>query len=193
MKRGKQIVLFLLVLILCGGYAFWASDLHLSPKGAMEAEERGLRYGPSEEILLTYEKENGGQVLVGRWEKGLSVVCAEPKWGMFWKSANLSNGNMHCLTMEEPVEAFLTEENYIVGLSELPEVKEVTCRLYVYDEGERESVFVKELTMEAAENGFFYGETSLPVTSSSEYGYTIGYVEAKGQSGETIFIKNVDV
>lgn len=193
MKRGKQIVLFLLILILCSGYAFWASDLHLSPKGAMEAEERGLRYGPSNEILLTYEKENGSQVLVGRWEKGLSVVCAEPKWGIFWKSVNLSNGNMHCLPMEEPVEAFLTEENYIVGLSTLPEVKEVTCRLYVYDEGKRESVFVKELTMEAAENGFFYGETSLPVTSSTEYGYTIGYVEAKGQLGETIFIKNVDV
>lgn len=193
MKRGKQIVLFLLILILCGGYAFWASDLHLSPKTAMEAEERGLRYGPSEGLLLTYEKENGDHVYVGRWEKGLSVVCVEPKWGMFWKSTNLTNGYMHCLLMEEPVEAFLTEENYIVGLSELPEVKEVTCKLYVYDEGERRSVFVKELTMEVAENGFFYGETFLPVKASTEYGYTIAYLEARNRTGETVYMRDENV
>uniref|UniRef100_UPI0037357284 hypothetical protein n=1 Tax=Anaerotignum sp. TaxID=2039241 RepID=UPI0037357284 len=114
MKRGKQIFLFLLILILCGGYAFWRSGLHLSPKAAMEAEEQGLRYGPSNEILLTYEKENGNQVLVGRWEKGLSMVCVEPKWGRFWKSTALTNGYMHCLPMKEPVEACLAEENYIV-------------------------------------------------------------------------------
>lgn len=81
MKCGKQIVIFLLVLLLCGGYVFWRSGLHLSPEAAMAAEEQGLRYGPSNEILLTYEKENGSQVLVGRWEKGLSVVGVEPKWG----------------------------------------------------------------------------------------------------------------
>lgn len=67
MKRGKQIVIFLLVLLLCGGYAFWRSGLHLSPEAAMAAEEQGLRYGPSNEILLTYEKENGSQVL---WDVG---------------------------------------------------------------------------------------------------------------------------
>ncbi len=58
MKRGKQIFIFLLILLLCGGYAFWRSGLHLSPEAAMAAEERGLLYGPSDEILLTYEKEN---------------------------------------------------------------------------------------------------------------------------------------
>ena len=70
MKRGKQIVIFLLVLLLCGGYAFWRSGLHLSPEAAMAAEEQGLRYGPSNEILLTYEKENGSQVLVDVGKKG---------------------------------------------------------------------------------------------------------------------------
>lgn len=193
MKRGKQIVIFLLVLLFCGGYAFWRSGLHLSPEAAMAAEEQGLRYGPSDKILLTYEKENGSQVLVGRWEKGLSVVGVEPKWGIFWKSTDLINGNMHCLLMEEPVEAFLTEENYIVGLCELPEATEVTCKLYVYDEVEKASVFVKELTMEIGEDGFFYGETSLPVEASTEYGYTVEHVKAKGKSGETIFIKGADV
>ena len=53
MKRGKQIFIFLLILLLCGGYAFWRSGLHLSPEAAMAAEERGLLYGPSDEILLT--------------------------------------------------------------------------------------------------------------------------------------------
>lgn len=190
MKRVKQIFLFLLILLLCSGYAFWKSDLHLSPEAAMAAEEWGLRYGPSEEILLTYEKENGDHVYVGRWEKGLSVVCLEPKWGIFWKSANLTNGYMHCLPTEKPVEAFLSEENYIVGLSGLPEAAEVICKLYSYDESRRETVFVREVTMEVSENGFFYGETALPET---EYGYNIAYVEARNRTGETVYIRDENV
>ena len=101
MKRGKQIFIFLLILLLCGGYAFWRSGLHLSPEAAMAAEERGMLYGPSDEILLTYEKENGDFVYVGRWEKGLSAVCVEPKWGRFWRTADLESGFSRCLPIME--------------------------------------------------------------------------------------------
>lgn len=81
MKRGKQIFIFLLILLLCGGYAFWRSGLHLSPEAAMAAEERGLLYGPSDEILLTYEKENGDFVYVGRWEKRAFCGLCRAKMG----------------------------------------------------------------------------------------------------------------
>ena len=47
--------------------------------------------------------------------------------------------------------------------------------------------------MEIGQDGFFYGETSLLVEASTEYGYTVEHVEAKGKSGETIFIKGADV
>lgn len=186
MKRGKQIVIFLLVLILCGGYAFWRSGLHLSPEAAMHAEEQGLRYGPSDEILLTYEKENGDFVYVGRWEKGLSVVGVEPVWGIFWKAADLQSGFSRCLPITEDMEAFLIDEGYIVGLSKLPEVKKVTCYLNTYHEELREDIFVQEVTMEVAENGFFFSKVRVLENENWDT-YRIGYLEGSTASGEVVF------
>ena len=186
MKRGKQIAIFLLVLLLCGGYAFWRSGLHFSPETAMAAEERGLRYGPSDEILLTYEKENGDFVYVGRWENGLSVVGVEPAWGSFWKTADLESGFSRCLPITEDVGAFLIDEGYIVGLSKLSEVKKVTCYLNIYDEELHEDIFVQEVTMEVAENGFFFDEVSIPENENWD-AYRIGYLEGSTAAGEVVF------
>lgn len=186
MKRVKQIFIFLLILSLCGGYAFWRSGLHLSPEAAMHAEERGLRYGPSEEILLTYEKENGSQVLVGRWEKGLSVVCVEPQWGRFWKVERGQDVHTSCLPLGQDVEAFLLDENRIVGLSLLPEVTEVTCYLNVRREEVHKNMFAQEITIDVAENGFFHQKVELPEGEDWGY-YSIGYLEGRTESGEVVF------
>lgn len=186
MKRGKQIFLFLVILFLCGGYAFWRSGLHLSPKAAMEAEERGLRYGPSEEILLTFEKEDGGWIYVGQWEKGLSVICLEEKWGFFWKTASTEEIYSRCLPIEEPVEAFFIGENRIVGFSNLPEVKNVLCYLNGYNEKIHEDIFLKEVAMDTAENGFFSAEIELPESVNWEDVH-IGYLEARTEHGDIVF------
>ena len=53
MKRIRQCILFLLVLILCGGLWVRSNRLYFSPEAAFHGVERGLRYGPSEEILLS--------------------------------------------------------------------------------------------------------------------------------------------
>lgn len=65
MKRIKQCVVFLLVLILCGGLWVMSNRLYFSPEAAFHGAERGLRYGPSEEILLTYPRGDGSQIYVG--------------------------------------------------------------------------------------------------------------------------------
>ena len=186
MKRGKQIFIFLLILLLCGGYAFWRSGLHLSPEAAMAAEERGLLYGPSDDILLTYEKENGDFVYVGRWEKGLSAVCVEPKWGRFWRTADLESGFSRCLPITENMGAFLIDRSYIVGLSCLPEVTEVTCYLNVWSQQVHEDLFLQEITMEVAENGFFFGEVNISENEIWD-GCTIGYLEGRNAAGEVVF------
>lgn len=84
MKRIKQCVVFLLVLILCGGLWVRSNRLYFSPEAAFHGAERGLRYGPSEEILLTYPRGDGSQIYVGKWNNGLSVIPVEPYLGLFW-------------------------------------------------------------------------------------------------------------
>lgn len=186
MKRGKQIILFLLLLFLCGGYAFWRSGLHLSPKAAMEAEERGLRYGPSAEILLTYEKEDGKWIYVGQWEKGLSVICLEREWGFFWKAASTEEIYTRCLPMEEPIEALFIGESRIVGISNLPEVENVLCYLNGYNEKLHENIFLQEIVMDTAENGFFSAEVELPESVNWE-DVQIGYLEGRTENGDVVF------
>ena len=85
MKRIKQCVVFLLVLILCGGLWVMSNRLYFSPEAAFHGAERGLRYGPSEEILLTYPRGDGSQIYVGKWNNGLSVIPVEPYLGLFWR------------------------------------------------------------------------------------------------------------
>lgn len=66
MKRIRQCILFLLVLILCGGLWVRSNRLYFSPEAAFHGVERGLRYGPSEEILLTYPREEWQSDLCGK-------------------------------------------------------------------------------------------------------------------------------
>ena len=42
------------------------THLYFSPEAAFHGVERGLRYGPSEEILLTYLRGDGSQIYVGK-------------------------------------------------------------------------------------------------------------------------------
>lgn len=185
MKQIRQMILFLVLIALCGGYAFWKSGLYFSPEGAMHAQERGLRYGPSKEILLVYEKENGHSVYVGRLERGLSVVCVEPKGDMLWKTSELKSGYGHCLAMGEGVEAYPIDESRIVGLSSLPEVTEVTCYLNVWSRQFHEYLFLQEVAMDVANDGFFYGKVKVP---EEEWEYcSINYLEGRTAAGEVVF------
>ena len=135
MKRIRQCMLFLLVLVLCGGLWIRSNRLYFSPEAAFHGAERGLRYGPSEEILLTYPSGDGSQIYVGKWNNGLSVIPVEQYLRLFWRmSTGVSVEGYH--TLYGDVDAMLTEENMLVGLSLLPEVTEVTCLFYsMEDEG----------------------------------------------------------
>ena len=154
MKRIKQCVVFLLVLILCGGLWVRSNRLYFSPEAAFHGAERGLRYGPSEEILLTYPRGDGSQIYVGKWNNGLSVIPVEPYLGLFWRmSTDVDVEGYH--SMYGDVDARLTKESVLVGLSLLPEVTEVTCLFYSMEDEVEDLKPVEEITLPVAENGFF--------------------------------------
>lgn len=189
MKRIRQCILFLLVLVLCGGLWVRSNRLYFSPEAAFHGAERGLRYGPSEEILLTYPRGDGSQIYVGKWNNGLSVIPVEQYLGLFWRMSNGVSVEGY-RTLYGDVDALLTEENMLVGLSLLPEVTEVTCLFYSMADEVEDLKPVKEITLPVAENGFFHEKMDFPQANPGMF--YVGYVEGRTETGEVVYRNGQD-
>lgn len=189
MKRIRQCILFLLVLVLCGGLWVRSNRLYFSPEAAFHGAERGLRYGPSEEILLTYPRGDGSQIYVGKWNNGLSVIPVEQYLGLFWRMSNGVSVEGYS-TLYGDVDAMLTEENMLVGLSLLPEVTEVTCLFYSMADEVEDLKPVKEITLPVAENGFFHEKMDFPQANPGMF--YVGYVEGRTETGEVVYRNGQD-
>lgn len=189
MKRIRQCILFLLVLVLCGGLWVRSNRLYFSPEAAFHGAERGLRYGPSEEILLTYPRGDGSQIYVGKWNNGLSVIPVEQYLGLFWRMSNGVSVEGYS-TLYGDVDAMLTEENMLVGLSLLPEVTEVTCLFYSMADEVEDLKSVKEITLPVAENGFFHEKMDFPQANPGMF--YVGYVEGRTETGEVVYRNGQD-
>lgn len=189
MKRIRQCILFLLVLVLCGGLWVRSNRLYFSPEAAFHGAERGLRYGPSEEILLTYPRGDGSQIYVGKWNNGLSVIPVEQYLGLFWRMSNGVSVEGY-RTLYGDVDAMLTEENMLVGLSLLPEATEVTCLFYSMADEVEDLKPVKEITLPVAENGFFHEKMDFPQANPGMF--YVGYVEGRTETGEVVYRNGQD-
>ncbi|MEI3524109.1 MAG: hypothetical protein V8Q36_08340, partial [Anaerotignum sp.] len=85
------------------------------------------------------------------------MIPVEPYLGMFWRMpAEVSVEKYRSLYGD--VDAMLTKENVLVGLSLLPEVTDVTCLFYSMADEVEDLKPVKEITLPVAENGFFHGK-----------------------------------
>ncbi len=189
MKRIRQCMLFLLVLVLCGGLWVRSNRLYFSPEAAFHGAERGLRYGPSEEILLTYPRGDGSQIYVGKWNNGLSVIPVEQYLGLFWRmSTGVSVEGYR--TLYGDVDAMLTEENMLVGLSLLPEVTEVTCLFYSMEDEVEDLKPVEEISLPVAENGFFHEKMDFPQEKADMF--YVGYIEGRTETGEVVYRNGQD-
>lgn len=189
MKRIRQCMLFLLVLVLCGGLWIRSNRLYFSPEAAFHGAERGLRYGPSEEILLTYPRGDGSQIYVGKWNNGLSVIPVEQYLGLFWRmSTGVSVEGYR--TLYGDVDAMLTEENMLVGLSLLPEVTEVTCLFYSMEDEVEDLKPVEEISLPVEENGFFHEKMDFPQEKADMF--YVGYIEGRTETGEVVYRNGQD-
>lgn len=189
MKRIRQCMLFLLVLVLCGGLWIRSNRLYFSPEAAFHGAERGLCYGPSEEILLTYPRGDGSQIYVGKWNNGLSVIPVEQYLGLFWRmSTGVSVEGYR--TLYGDVDAMLTKESVLVGLSLLPEVTEVNCLFYSMEDEVEDLKPVEEISLPVAENGFFHEKMDFPQEKSDMF--YVGYVEGRTETGEVVYRNGQD-
>lgn len=123
-KRKWQTMLYIFLIILLSGFYIHMHELYFSPEDVFYACERGLRSGPSEEIVLKYEQEDGDIMIVGRQETGIFAVPVEKTHFFLWRMQGGGiDGEYFC---GNEVDGYLNHDGKVLGLSRNPEITEVS-------------------------------------------------------------------
>ena len=176
MKRKKQCLCYLFLIVALSFLYIQMNRLYFSPEAVFYACERGLRSGPSEEILLQCDIADGGVMLVGRQKEGLFVVPAEKDHIFFWR---MKGGTVDgAFPVEDgAVKGYIMREGTFVGLSRCPEVTEIS---FVAEDIETD--IFRKFDCVVGENGFLMCETEMNGWDS-----TVVYLEGRNAAGEIFF------
>ena len=113
-KRKWQTVLHIFLIFLLSYFYILMNQLYFSPEDAFYACERGLHSGPSEEIILQHELDDGSLMVVGRQEKGLFVVPVEKTHFFLWRmKSGWIDGFLKC---DKPLNGYQTYDGNYLGL-----------------------------------------------------------------------------
>lgn len=113
-KRKWQTGLYLILIFVLTAFYIHVNHLYFSPEDVFYACERGLRSGPSKEIILEFDREGGAKVLAGRQEKGLFVVPVEKTHFFLWRMA--SGGVDGFFECDKPLNGYQTYDGHYLGL-----------------------------------------------------------------------------
>ncbi len=181
-KRKRQIVLYLLLIGALYYVYIHVNQVYFSPEDVFYACERGLRSGPSKEIVLEFDTENGTKVLVGRQEKGLFVVPVEKDDIFFWRMAG--GGVDGFLPCEEPLNGYLTYGGNYLGLCLDKEIEEISFIL-----GNHRDINWRECISSVEEELIFIEADKFAGDIAWDSGDYIAYTEGRNAEGEVIYQK----
>lgn len=119
-KRKWQTLLYIFLIFVLFYIHMIVQQMYLSPEDAFYACERGLRYPPSEEIVLEFEGDDGATVLVGRQEDGLFVVPVEKTHFFLWRMQ--SGGVEGFFKCDKPLNGYQTYNGNYLGLCQDEEI-----------------------------------------------------------------------
>jgi len=183
MKRRKQTVIFLLLIV---GFSFFylhSNDLFFSPQAVYDAFERGNHLPPKEGILLEYETGDG-KMLIGRSGDTLLCLPVEQHQGIFWRK--IEDGSALVVLCEGTVEGFVLEDKYYLGLCHDPEIVEVDVSFGSWGEDERWHVLKGSGAVQ--ENGLFFFE--LPTQNRERM--RVWVEEGKNAEGDILYTGGYD-
>lgn len=112
-KRKWQTLLYLTLIFILSAFYIHVNHLYFSPEDVFYACERGLRSGPSEEIVLQHELEDGSLMLVGRQKEGLFVVPVERTHLFLWRMK--SGGIDGFFACDKPLNGYQTYDGNYLG------------------------------------------------------------------------------
>lgn len=175
MKRKKQTILFLVLIL---GFSvflirFWG--LFWDREELFYACERGALCGPSEEIIYEEERADGSVLMMGRQEEALYLLSAEPFLGIFWKYQN--GGDNGYFPLPEEIDGYLLSDGRYLGLCRVPEVTEVEIFFGVWRDRKAETI-----TLEVKEGGLLYADTGLDGLAFLDW-----CLRGKNAAGEVIY------
>jgi len=188
-KRKWQTVLFILLIAMLSFAYLRINHLYLTAEDVFYACERGLRYAPSEEIVFTFERKDGGQVLVSRKEDGLFVVPVERSHIFFWQMQGGEgvDGYRQC---DFPLDGYFTYDWNYLGLCQDAHITEMSLII-----GIRKEINWREYTFPVQEGIIFikakqiFGDEGLDMREDGTL-YTedgILYTEGRNAAGEVIY------
>lgn len=178
-KRKWQTIVFILLIGLLSFTYIRLNKLFFSPEEVFYACERGLRSGPSEEIIREFVQEDGGLLLIGRQKEGLFVASAEKHLGVFWRMKN--DGVHGYFPVEKEFDGYLMQDGKYIGLCLNPEITEIRCIAGSYSEQNWQ-----EYSCQVGEDGFFFCETGLDGTENYDVYYDV-YEEGRNADGEVLY------
>lgn len=174
-KRKWQTIVFILLIGLLSFTYVRLNKLFFSPEEVFYACERGLRSGPSEEIIQEFIQEDGGLFLIGRQKEGLFVASAEKHLGIFWRMK--SGGVNGLFPVEEEFDGYLMQDGTYIGLCLNPNITEIFCIA-----GNDLEQNWQEYSCQVGEDGFFFCETGLDGAENYD-----AYEEGRNADGEVLY------
>jgi len=189
MSRKKLIIIELTAFVVLAFIFLRFNSYYLSGEALLHANERGLHYGPSTEVVL--EHREGTNILMIGWidNRNLSVIQGK-KYGPIYKlrGGGITGQFMIRREEESAVSALSVKDNLLFGLVDKerhPECVRVICEFEIksnYIEGE--PVF---LEAEVQENGiFFESEPDIRTITEDEWINTMNVIGYDSE-GKIIF------
>lgn len=181
MKRKWQTAVFILLIGILSFLYLRLNDLFFRPEEVFWACERGLRSGPSEEIIFSFDLQEGGFALVGRQKEGLFVVPVERSHLFLWRmKQGKVDGFLDC---GDTLGGYLTYDGNFLGLCQEKEIVEISLIF-----GNWEKMNWKEYVYPVeGELIFIEGEQIFRDEGVDEMEYDISYIEGRNAEGEVVY------
>lgn len=162
MKRLRHTALHLAVIGLVLAVAFYYSALYFTPEQVMAANERGLHYGPSRQILLEYDGPENTRLLIGKVDdRTLSVIPTQRAWMVFWKLRSGGVTGRLSIELDIPIVAdYERAFQLYCGIVDCPGAASIQITLPGYDDETGETLEPWIFMLPVDENGFFYLENA---------------------------------
>jgi len=131
-KRKRQILIQIVLIIFFGLVLFDRSRLYRTPEQFLRANEKGLHYGPSDKILVEEEYSNGDLLVIGKiGDDALSIGEGKRKMFFFWGMPGGGFTGYRPISEDKDVMAeYLERFHAVAGLTDNKDIKEVEFKLY---------------------------------------------------------------
>ena len=178
MKRKKQIIIYLLLIVVCLESYMWLNHLQWSPKVVFAASQRMDNVGPVDEILTEVDCGDGRYAILGRAGENLYYCSMKRTKGFFWEGTGREYFTRAYLEEYDQIilARYYWNRDFLFGICREADAKEVSFELI-----DPEGNFLMEGKLPVREDGIFYG-ANIRGEASDEvaYPYHLRALDAEG-------------